>query len=288
MSDRDKPYYSVRTGKNPRAVLELPDLRRMFLVLYRDLRRAGYFDESFGSSCVDSGDTPGTLGEDIEGILLVELRKSGLWPIDEKIDNYSEDDLFDMIEFFFDHISKPIDGYCHSFNDCGMHWSTFNREQGQSEFEARINRLLGGYAKGFSLSRRGEILEAPDPGMATLIDADLPAHDANNVEAKVRAAIEKFRRHRASLDDRRDALRDLADVLEFLRPQIRAVLSSQDESDLFNLANNFGIRHHNQRQKTGYERPIWYSWMFYYYLATVHACLRLLAKRSGQDKEHAG
>jgi hypothetical protein len=76
--------------------------------------------------------------------------------------------------------------------------------------------------------------------------------------------------------DRRDAIRDLADVLEFLRPQVKQVLTSKDERDLFNIANNFGIRHHNEKQKTEYNKPIWYSWMFYYYLATIHASLRLI------------
>ena len=68
------------------------------------------------------------------------------------------------------------------------------------------------------------------------------------------------------------------DVLEYLRPQIKALLIKQDESDLFNIANNFGIRHHNEFQKTNYDTPIWLSWMFYYYLATIHAILRKIAK----------
>ncbi len=87
MSDRSKPYYSVRTGKNPAAALDLPNLRQMFLVVYKELYRGGYFDESFGSWCVDAGDIPGTLGSDIEGVMFVKLRKSILWPVDEKIVN---------------------------------------------------------------------------------------------------------------------------------------------------------------------------------------------------------
>jgi hypothetical protein len=75
----------------------------------------------------------------------------------------------------------------------------------------------------------------------------------------------------------------LADVLEFLRPKLKEVLKSGDEKDLFNIANNFGLRHHNQRQKTQYDRPIWYSWMFYYYLTTLHAVLRLLEKGEPAD-----
>ena len=68
------------------------------------------------------------------------------------------------------------------------------------------------------------------------------------------------------------------DVLEFLRPQLKTVLQSQDEQDLFNIANNFGIRHHRPGQKSDYDKAIWLSWMFYFYLATVNAAVRSIAK----------
>ena len=51
-------------------------------------------------------------------------------------------------------------------------------------------------------------------------------------------------------------------------------LTSNDEKDLFNIANSFGIRHCNDKQKTDYDSALWLSWMFYYYLATVHVLLR--------------
>ena len=54
--------------------------------------------------------------------------------------------------------------------------------------------------------------------------------------------------------------------------------SKPDEGDLFNIVNNFGIRHHNDAQKTQYDKPIWYSWMFYYDLATIHAAVRLIER----------
>jgi hypothetical protein len=66
--------------------------------------------------------------------------------------------------------------------------------------------------------------------------------------------------------------------LEYLRPKMKGVLMSKDEGDIFNIANNFGIRHHNELQKVQYDKAIWYSWLFYYYLATIHAVLRLVAK----------
>ena len=106
----------------------------------------------------------------------------------------------------------------------------------------------------------------------------MPVYDPDNVESRVNSAVLKFRRYRSSIDDRRDAIRDLADVLEFLRPKLKLVITKSDEGDLFNIANNFGIRHHNESQKTDYDRAIWHSWLFYYYLATIHATLRLIEK----------
>jgi hypothetical protein len=88
----------------------------------------------------------------------------------------------------------------------------------------------------------------------------------------------KFRRRSSTGEDRRDAVRDLADVLEFLREETKKVLNRDDERDLFNLANNFGIHHHKPGKKTDYDQAIWHSWMFYHYLATIHACVRLIEK----------
>ncbi len=276
---RRTPYYSIRTGKNPNATsFDLSILQRLFLDLYKSLVEKDYFQEAFGYFCVDDGDVPGTLGHDVEAQFLLNLRKEDLWPITDKIIKYSEDDLFDVIEFLYDLISKPIDGYFHSYSGCGYHYSVFDAVAGQEEFRTQVNRLLFDYKEGFELSEQGEILARAEHGLENLLAANIPNHDAENVEQRVNAAILKFRRYRSSLEDRRDAVRDLADVLEFLRPKVKSVLTAKDESDLFNIANNFGIRHHNEQQKTGYDKAIWYSWMFYYYLSTIHAALRLIEK----------
>jgi hypothetical protein len=53
------------------------------------------------------------------------------------------------------------------------------------------------------------------------------------------------------------------DVLEFLRPAIKQHLKQERRNDIFNIANNFGIRHHNKINRQN--MTIWYSWIFYYY-----------------------
>jgi hypothetical protein len=282
-TSRKTPYYSVRTGKNPQATaIDLPTLLKLFRTLFLHFEGEGYFQKSLGFHCVDSGFNPGELGHDLEGVVLLELRKTGLTPIHEKIQEYTEDDLFDMVEFLHDHCAKPTKRTYHNWSDCGWHCDEYDVDAGRVEFREKVNKVLGLYSDGFELSPDGEVLRAAETGLEGLFEAPLPTHDPANVEERIETARRKFRRHRSSLDDRRDALRELADVLEYLRPRLKQVLQSKDESDLFNIANNFGIRHHNASQKTSYDKSIWYSWMFYYYLATLHAALRLLAR---EDRE---
>jgi len=278
---RERPYYSVRTGKNPHGGgFGLSSALKLFQSVYSELEREYYLQEAFGFDCVDAGEIYGTLGADIEAEMLLQLRKDGLWPISNLCLSYSEDDLFDVIEFLYDQVSEGAEGDYHSWNDCGMHYTTFDKLKGQEHYRKKINRLLNAYGEGFELDESGEILTLPEPGFETIHGAVLPSRDTENITAKVDAATYKFRRARSTLDERRDAIRDLVDVLEFLRPQLKSVLSSEDERDLFNIANNFGIRHHNQNQKTDYDRNIWYSWLFYYYLSTIHAAIRLIEKNA--------
>ncbi|MDX2137365.1 MAG: hypothetical protein SF123_04665 [Chloroflexota bacterium] len=272
-------YYSTRTGKNPLANgWNLPILLTLFKDLFSRFNEQHYFQQAFGYECIDDGNVPGTLGTGIEFAMLRAIKKPNLWPIEERCLDYTEDDLFDVIEFLYDNISKPVprDGDYHSWGNCGWHYKVFDENAGREEYRREVNKLLADYEDGFELSVDGEILALPEQGFEKLLEATIPNSDHDNVNKRIESAIQKFRRYRSSMEDRKDAIRDLADVLEYLRPQVKSVLTTKDESDLFNIANNFGIRHHNSDQKTEYDKPIWYSWMFYYYLATIHAALRLL------------
>lgn len=280
-----RKYYSVRTGRHPAgARLSLDKVRELILATFLDFTRREYFQQAFGYDCIDEGQVQGELGSNVEGHFARKLRKQNLWPIGEKIQGYSEDDIFDVIELLYDLISKPVEGRYHNYNNCGYHYYTFDRPAGQREFRDEINEIIEDYGPGYELSSEGDILTLADIGLESLEGAQLPRLDPANVEQRVYAAVHKFRRHRSSLDDRRDAIRALADVLEFLRPRLKRALSSKDESDLFNIANNFAIRHHDDRQKANYDKSIWYSWLFYYYLATVHAAVRLIEKQDAQTQ----
>lgn len=270
-----RQFYSLRKGTNPNLKgLPLKEVLGLFVRLYNQLSEDGYFHEAFGFVCVDAGDLPGKV-RDPELEMLLTIRKTGLWPVHEMAPFYSEDDFFDVIEFLHQYVSKPIDGTMHSYNLCGMHWETFNKTLGQHEFRKRLNAVLAHYQHRYELSSNGEVLHQPEAGFEPIFDADLPSKD-ENVTSRVTAAVLRYRRHGSTVDDRRQAVRDLADVLEYLRPQVKTLLTSADEKDLFNIANNFGVRHHNDKQRTAYDTGIWLSWMFYFYLSTIHVVLRKL------------
>lgn len=272
-------YYSQRAGTNPYLEgLELGDLTGLFIRIFDQLRHDGYFDEAFGFYCVDAGYCEGAI-KDVELEMLLTIRKKNLWPISDFASKYTEDDLLDVIEFLYQYISKPIDGTLHSWGNCGMHWETFNKKEGQKEFIEKINIVLSHYKNKFELTAKGEILHKPAEGFEQIFNADIPSKD-ENIVSRINAATTNFRRHGSSIDDRRQAVRDLADVLEYLKPQVQELLTNKDEKDLFNIANNFGIRHHNDKQKTNYDASIWLSWMFYFYLSTIHVILRKI----GHDK----
>jgi len=280
-----RPYYSMRTGKNPDAIgFDLTMLKRLFREVYLSFEDRCYFQQAFGFFCVDRGDVPGELGSDIAAQVFLALRKTDLWPMADNLDSYSEDDLFDMIEFLYDCVSKPVDGFYHDFSDCGWHYSEFDESAGREGFRQAINELLKDYEQKYELSEEGEILSLGDEGLESLLEADLPEFDPDNVEGRVGAAKRKFRRYHSSMGDRRDAVRDLADVLEFLRPKAaECLLTKKDENDLFQIANKFAIRHHNGRQKGDYSITIWYSWIFYVYLATIHAAVRVIKQSGSRD-----
>lgn len=274
-----RDYYSVRTGKiTPDQKINFEVLKKLFLITYKKLHSDGYFQKYFGIDCSD-GFIEGELGEDIGAMIFVNLRKDNLFPIWEKLPKYTEDDLFDMIELLHDHSSKGLNGFYHQWNNCGYHYQEFNDQEGQKHFRDLMNPILKEYLNGFEISEGGEILMLSENGLSNLFEADIPTNDSQNIKDRINAAIIRFRRHRSTLDDRKDAIRELADVLEFLRPEVKKHLNKKDENDIFNIANNFGIRHHNNDQKTDYDKAIWYSWIFYFYLATIHSVLRLTKKQ---------
>ncbi|GBE17318.1 hypothetical protein BMS3Abin15_01159 [bacterium BMS3Abin15] len=147
----ERKYYSMRTGKNPNpSGYDLNMLKRLFRDLFNGFMGKDYFQEAFGYWCVDADEVPGILGSDVEAQIFRRVRKENLWPIGDKCQEYSEDDLFDVIEFLYDYVSKPVDGYFHSFGGCRLGASL-------QHIVVRPNAL-----KSLSKDRAGMFLSSPE------------------------------------------------------------------------------------------------------------------------------
>lgn len=272
-----KKYWSQRKGINSK--FDLNGLKRAFKSILKKFLQQDYYQEFFGFYCVDQGDVSGKAGNDISEYIFRKTRREIEWPLIDNLDMLDEDFLFDIIEFMHDCISKPVEGYYHSYSDCGYHYNSFNAISGQGEYRQEINALLNDYSDGYELNNFGEIILLLTPGLKELTEAFIPTKEdeSRSIKVKMERAIKKYRDRHSNFEDRKEALRALADVLEYLRPTVKTELLTKDENELFNIANNFAVRHNNAKQKDNYG-PAWLSWIFYLYLATIHLCLRLRDK----------
>lgn len=272
------PYWSERQGRGPRQTVDLQTAIGMFAAVVDVAFNKDWFQEQFGYFCVDAGETPGVSGDTIDHMILFDLGRTGVWPPKET-SPYDEDTLFDLIEWVHEHISAGDQetGYYHSFNECGWHYSNFEAERARSEYRKRINRILSRYESGYELGADGHIRHSVPDTTRTIVEAakNLPAANDSSISSEVSHAIEKYYRRQSTPTDRRDAVRDLAGVLERLRPLAKEKLFAKDEAKLFEIANTFGIRHNNASQNVDFDTAVWWEWMFHIYLSTITALMRI-------------
>jgi len=275
-------YYSSR--KNPGS-LDLDGLLLKFQNLYLFFCGKDYFKQKAGITEQD-------LPQAIQQEALIDLGFDA-FPITKwAAADMTEDHVFDVLEFLFDRASKP-GNWTAMISDTGFNYydyDSYDEAAGRAEFRERVNSFLADYPPGYELNENGFVVRLGTDGLQYILKAEIVPYDEINVDSKVRGAIEKWRSRHASKEDKKEAIRALADVFEWLKKTKRLdkVLNHKDESVLFDIANNFAIRHHNPSQKTNYDKDIWFSWMFHFYLATCHAAIRLLVKSEKQKPVGSG
>lgn len=271
----EKKYYGERKGFHEKEPMDYHLMKRLFKSLYKQLEDDLFFSEAMGYDCVDLGKHAGLWGHDIGAYFYRKLKRTDIWPIMGYIDDYYDEvTLFTVIEFLYDYVSEATGKHYHEWNDCGWHTSEWDKESGQQRYRDEINELLKDYKDGYALTEDGEIIELAPSGMESLIDEKIVTEDPDNIDNRIKTAKRKYLRYGASLDDKKDAVRTLADVLEFLKKSNIRLLK-KDESDLFQIINSFDIRHHNKSQQGDYDKEIWYDWLFYTFLASIYVLLKL-------------
>jgi hypothetical protein len=273
-----RQYYSSR---NKRIPLTLDGLYWKVQNLYLYFREEDYFK---GKAGITNHDLPETIRHKAAIALAFQPFPITKW----QENNVTEDQIFDTLEFLFDHVAKPgpledmttDSGY--NYTDYG----SYDEQAGQEEFREKANSFLCDYRTGFELTKDGTILALGTGVLQSILNAEIVPYDEKNVDSKVRNAISKWRNRQLSFEVKKEAIRELADVFEWLKKtkKLARVLDKKDEAAIFDIANNFAIRHHNPQQKTGYDKKIWYAWMLHFYLATYQATIHLLLKEEKTKK----
>ena len=271
-------YYSSR--KKPQS-LSLEDLYWKLQNLYLLFLKGNYFK---GNAGLTENVFPDEINHEAAVALTFQLFPVTKWSQPD----ITEDHVFDALEFLYDYVSKPgkwgLVEKESGFSD--YDYIGYDDEAGREDFREKANAFLVDYKSGYELTEQGIILALAADGLQHILTAEIIPYDELNVDSKVRNAITKWRNRHLALSERKEAIRELSDVFEWLKKtkNLTAVLDGKDESAIFDLANNFGIRHHNPKQKTNYDPAIWYAWIFHFYLATYHAAVRLLIKHEETKK----
>lgn len=281
LASEPRAYWSRRrSSSTERVSLTADDVMDRFVHLVDvELESNGYLERFVPRECVDAehGEGPSPSAE-----LQRLLGQPDLWPLPRSRPNWDVDQLFDLIEVFHDLVARPRSRWFHEYGGCGWHFSDLAIEPGRQLYRWRVNRLLDESELPYRLAESGEDrgrLVAVSDAARTALTIEMSQRRDPTTGDRVRHAIALHRGRGATRDDKRAAIRDLADILEHRRATLRTHLLKRDEADLFEIANRFEIRHFNEQQKGAYSDEF-LDWLFWWYLATVELSDRLLGREA--------
>ncbi len=265
--------------------IDLESLKEYFYKIYRYFENMDAFEvafkgvekEKFGQQEII---LPVLMAPSPEIYFLNHLKKENMFPIRDAYEDYSEDELFTIIEMLYDNIGK-------------YDWvqRKFVQENLKSDFATQINSLLKLYGNGFMLeTEHGIVMEIPNEALDNLMKTDIPESMSNETLTKLRTAVRQYYKYNSNEEEafeiKKKAIALVADILESVRTDLQNLLNEEYEVNknkhdklIFDIVNEFNIRHDNQRQKTEYSKDIWYDWMMQYYTSIILTYYRLLEKQ---------
>ena len=268
--------------------ISLADFSSRFNIIFIDFVKKNYFKEigiEQHSNSINL-DSFGSLEEKL--VLAFGSKGKKMIPIPENVENLERDSLFDLIELLADHVSEhrtstvslPIDAFSPLAPDRFTRYqrkthtlsmNSYDKKKGQKRWQNVLNEYLAQLDPPCKLTNmRIEVLPTSE-GLRDLL-ANC-ASTSENSKKKIKHAQELFLKHGSTIDDKHSALKDLMDVLEIMRLDIKKYIP-REEKELFNIANNYAIRHYNNKQKTRYDES-YLQWFFYAILAAIDLVTKL-------------
>jgi hypothetical protein len=288
-----KPLFTERqTGTKPRIEESLTLAASAALwMLLRARREEEWFGYSFPNQCFDGYRYAGTSNTKFgEALSIWQVS----WPGDdiESLVEIPDGEIFDVIEFAYEHVAQPSEPSFHSYGN-HSHYS-YDVKAGRSKFAADVNRIFERNGIAYSLES-GEVVRIAPAILHEALATTLFTTGDTPLDELLQTAREKFLSR--SLLIRSEALKELWDAWERLKtvlpgkdkreratalldraavePTIRQRLE-EEAAALTKIGNTFMIRH-TEVDKI----PVTDSAHIDYLFHRMFALIRLLLKSNG-------
>lgn len=281
-------YWRARKRPTPStptpALLDAVAVQQEWAKLVHGFDSAGYLDVVVASPCAD-GVSQQERDECLSSKLSDEAGFEVAWPADVAAGRWDDDEFFTLVEVVHDLVARPRSTSYHEYGQ-DLHYDDFHAEAGQELYRYRVNELFRRSPSGLHLvgdgPHRGMLDRRPPDGLdglasTVLARADEPSSESDDVVGRATAAF--LDRH-ADRVEKRHACVLLAGELERQRVLLKAELLTKDEGMLFQIANQFAIRHQRADQHDDYADD-YLDWVFWTFLATVELSRSL----AGRDRE---
>lgn len=216
-----------------------------------------------------------------------EIGVPDLWPlsVDRLIDDL--DVFMDLIEVLGEFVAARQSRSNHGYGGCGWHHRDFNIQIGRDIYFWLINRLLNRTTFDLRLATsgedRGRLVETHGDARNDLVTATIDAAD-EDTRSPIEHAVALCRRRGATVEDKTVGVYDARRVLELRRSLLKEELYRRDEGALFQIANEFDLRHRSESQKSDYD-PVFLDWIFWWDLGTVELTDRVVSRQAESDSE---
>ncbi|MEU1128138.1 hypothetical protein ABZ371_32275 [Streptomyces sp. NPDC005899] len=243
-----RPYWPQRYGSDLSQGGRAAAARQDFARLIGEFADNGYLAEVFGERCVDGyDDLP-----DASKVIERRLGIADLWPLAPE--TWDENTFYGLIEVLHDLVSRPRTRHYHSFSNCGWHHSEFHNGSARVLYRWKVNQLLREAGIEYELAAEGEdlgrLVAITDDARSQLVHRALN-DSPPDIAAEVRHAIALFRGRDTPVEVKRSAVFNLGRILEDRRDLLKTHLLKKDEGALFQIANQFDLRHRRDCKTIG-------------------------------------
>ncbi len=210
-----RKLFTERHGMSEPRVKEAldTDLTKGLLTVINAKIDENLFGEAFSDDCPDGGSN--STGCDLrkleEGLAAYNVIWPRGWP-KENNEWPSDPQLFDLLEFLYEHAGLPKSYAYHSF--FGHDHLSYDKQAGRDKFEQDINRFFERNGVAFEL-RQGEVIRLAPTGLQEILATPVFRTGDSELDRLLETAREKFLNR--SLEIRKEGLEKLWDAWERLK-----------------------------------------------------------------------